>query len=137
MLAGRGRQNIPVSLGRGALAWPSEVSDGHQPLLTGGERALLCSGVLSEKLKFSLEYRKSCFFQLLRSGCRKENSGMFFVSQIINIVLGSCVVRDVHDAPHLATALEFWLFQGCTGIGAFPGLAVGRWDLLMSISEMK
>lgn len=136
MLAGRGRQNIPVSL-------EGELLHGHQRSVMATspcsqkERALLCSGVLSEKLKFSLEYRKSCFFQVLRSGCRKENSGMFFVSQIINIVLGSCVVRDVHDAPHLATALEFWLFQGCTGIGAFPGLAVGRWDLLMSISVMK
>lgn len=41
-----------------------------------------------------------------------------FASQIISTGPGSCVVRDVHDAPDLGVALGFWLFQG---LGSFQG----------------
>lgn len=36
------------------------------------------------------------------------------------------MVRDVRNAPHLATALEFWLFQGCTGDWGLSRAACGK-----------
>lgn len=71
-------RTIPVPLRRAALAWPSELSGGHQPLLQEG-RALLCSGVLSEKVKFSFSAGKAASLNSFALAAGRKTQGCFCV----------------------------------------------------------
>lgn len=136
MLAGRGRQNIPVSLGRAALAWPSKANHGHQPL-SQEERALFAQGSSLRNSNSALLQKK---LELLLSA-----SSLWLQEGKLRDIF--CITNNQHRARVLCGQGCSWCprFGCCSGVLVISGLhrdwglsrAVGRWDLLMSVFVMR
>lgn len=121
--------------------WEGQLLHGHQRSVMatspcwGEGRVLLCPGLLSEKVKFSLAAGKAASFTSFTRAAGRKTQGCF------------CITNNQHSARVLGGQGCWWCprFGHCSEVLAFSGLhrdwdlsrAVGRWDLLMSIFVMR